>query len=59
MRISLLSLFALSLFGFPLHAEEAELRDLLRDALYTEEVTRDPAAAAKQYEDLLSRFAEQ
>jgi ankyrin repeat protein len=32
-----------------------DLRELLRDALYTEEVTRDPEAAAKQYEDLLSK----
>jgi ankyrin repeat protein len=40
----------------PLSAEdEKDLRDLLRDALYTEEVTRDPEAAAKQYETLLSQ----
>ena len=38
-----------------IRAEEPALRDLLRDALYTEEVTRDPEQAAKQYEDLLSR----
>jgi hypothetical protein len=39
----------------PLRAGETELRDLLRDALYTEEVARDPEKAAKQYEELLSR----
>lgn len=39
----------------PLHAEDKDLRELLRDALYTEEVTRDPEAAAKQYEQLLSQ----
>ena len=36
-------------------AEEPALRELLRDALYTEEVTRDPEKAAKQYEELLAR----
>jgi ankyrin repeat protein len=36
-------------------AEEPALRELLRDALYTEEVTRDPEQAAKQYEELLAR----
>ena len=55
-RLVLLSLlFPLS----PLRAEEPALRDLLRDALYTEEVTRDPEKAAKQYEDLLARHAAQ
>lgn len=40
----------------PLSAQdEKNIRELLRDALYTEEVTRDPEAAAKQYEELLSR----
>lgn len=43
----------------PLRAQATDpapdLRELLRDALYTEEVTRDPEAAAKQYEDLLSK----
>jgi ankyrin repeat protein len=43
----------------PLHAEEPALRDLLRDALYTEEVTRDPEKAAKQYEEILARHDEQ
>lgn len=38
-----------------LRAEEPALRELLRDALYTEEVTRDPEKAAKQYEELLAR----
>ena len=36
-------------------AEELPLRDLLRDGLYAEEVTRDPEAAAKDYEELLVR----
>ncbi len=40
-------------------ADEPPMRDLLRDGLYAEEVTRDPEAAAKQYEQLLSRHAEQ
>ena len=40
-------------------AAEPPLRDLLRDGLYTEEVTRDPEAAAKQYEQLLTRYSEQ
>lgn len=43
----------------PIRAEEPVLRDLLRDALYTEEVARDPEKAAQQYEELLSRHAEQ
>jgi tetratricopeptide (TPR) repeat protein len=43
----------------PVRAEEPALRDLLRDALYTEEVTRDPDKAAKQYEELLARHDEQ
>ncbi len=34
----------------PLRAEEPALRDLLRDALFTEEVTRDPAKAAEVLE---------
>ena len=40
-------------------AEEPPLRDLLRDGLYAEEVTRDPEAAAKQYEQVLARYSEQ
>ncbi|MES2924834.1 MAG: ankyrin repeat domain-containing protein [Verrucomicrobiota bacterium] len=40
-------------------ADEPALRELLRDGLYTEEVTRDPEAAAKQYEQLLARYSEQ
>lgn len=40
-------------------AEEPPLRDLLRDGLYTEEVTRDSEAAAKQYEQVLARYSEQ
>ena len=40
-------------------AEDPPLRDLLRDGLYAEEVTRDAAAAANQYEQVLARYAEQ
>ncbi|MEO5713885.1 MAG: ankyrin repeat domain-containing protein [Luteolibacter sp.] len=40
-------------------AEEPPLRDLLRDGLFAEEVSRDPEAAAKQYEQLLARYSEQ
>lgn len=43
----------------PLHAEEPALRDLLRDALYTEEVNRDAEKAASQYEALIARSDEQ
>ncbi|MCW1926622.1 ankyrin repeat domain-containing protein [Luteolibacter arcticus] len=54
-----LLLVSLLLPVFPLavraQAQEADLRELLRDALYTEEVTRDAEAAAKQYEALLSQ----
>ncbi len=39
--------------------DEPPLRDLLRDGLFAEEVTRDPEAAAKQYGQLLTRFSEQ
>ena len=40
-------------------AEDPPLRDLLRDGLYAEEVTRDAEAAANQYEQVLARYAEQ
>ncbi len=40
----------------PVNAEEKTLREELRDALYTEEVTREPAAAAVAYETLLMRY---
>lgn len=39
----------------PLRAAQPDLRELLRDALYTEEVTRDPDKAAQQYEELVAR----
>lgn len=58
--LALLAAASLTLTS-PLHAQapdqvaDANLRELLRDALYTEEVTRDPEAAAKQYEALLSK----
>ncbi|HSP42085.1 MAG TPA: tetratricopeptide repeat protein, partial [Luteolibacter sp.] len=38
-----------------LRADEPALSELLRDALYTEEVARDSEKAAKQYEELLAR----
>lgn len=54
-----LALLAAAALTTPLRAQatdpDADLRELLRDALYTEEVTRDPEAAAKQYEALLSK----
>lgn len=48
-----------SSFAMPLLAAEPDLRDLLRDALYTEEVNRDPDTAAQQYENLLDRLDDQ
>lgn len=58
-RLSRLLAPCLLLSGAPLHAEDAALRNLLRDALYTEEVNRDPDKAALQYEELLSKLDEQ
>lgn len=52
--LALLAAASLTLTA-PLRAQDPDLRELLRDALYTEEVTRDPEAAAKQYEALLSK----
>jgi len=43
-------------FPLALAAAEPGLREQLRDALYTEEVERDPARAAAQYEALLEQF---
>lgn len=43
----------------PLRAEDESLRNLLRDALYTEEVNREPDKAAQQYEELLAKLDEQ
>jgi hypothetical protein len=40
-------------------AQEPPLRELLRDGLYAEEVTRDPESAAKSYEQVLARYSEQ
>ena len=53
-----LGIFSLSCL-LPLRAAEPDLREQLRDALYTEEVTRDPEKAAQQYEALLTRHDEQ
>ncbi|HEY1122455.1 MAG TPA: ankyrin repeat domain-containing protein [Haloferula sp.] len=59
-RRSGLVLLSLLLPLSPLSAEDVkDLRELLRDALYTEEVTRDPESAAKQYEALLSQHDSQ
>jgi len=52
MRSTLLTL-ALTLAA--VSAAEPELRDLLRDGLYAEEVTRDPEGAAKDYTQILTR----
>ncbi len=49
----------LFLAAAPLRAEEPELSRLLRDALYTEEVSRDPEGAAKAYEEILQRHDRQ
>jgi ankyrin repeat protein len=43
----------------PLAAQEPGLREQLREALYTEEVERNPEAAARQYEALLAGFGKQ
>ncbi len=48
-------LIALLLLSTLVRAEEPALRDLLRDALYAEEVVRDPETAARQYRELLDR----
>ena len=40
----------------PLSAAEPPINELLRDALYSEEVTRDAEAAAKQYAEVVSRY---
>ncbi|WP_193212455.1 ankyrin repeat domain-containing protein [Luteolibacter marinus] len=47
-------LLAIALMSSAAVAAPADLREPLRDALYTEEVTRDPEAAAKQYEAILA-----
>ena len=52
-------LLAAACLILPARAEEPPLRDLLRDGLFAEEVTRDPEAAAKHYEQVLARHAEQ
>lgn len=43
----------------PLAAAEPDLGVQLRNALYTEEVTRDPAKAAGQYEKIVTDFEKQ
>ncbi|MBK1881883.1 ankyrin repeat domain-containing protein [Luteolibacter pohnpeiensis] len=53
-----LCLFAIGIPGMAL-ADELPLKDLLRDGLYSEEVKRDPEAAAAQYQELLDRYSAQ
>jgi len=54
------SLLALAVSLLPAVAQEQpDLRTLLRDGLYAEEVTRDSEAAAKSYEHVLARYSEQ
>jgi len=48
-----------SFLTLPLLAQEKSMSDGLRDALYLEEVKRDPAAAASAYESLLDGYAQQ
>ena len=48
-----------TLLSLPLMAEEKSLSDGLRDALYLEEVKRDPVAAANAYESILDGYAQQ
>jgi ankyrin repeat protein len=48
-----------SFLTLPLLAQEKSMSDGLRDALYLEEVKRDPAAAANAYESLLDGYAQQ
>lgn len=57
-RLVIVSLLA-CLLSLPLQAEEKSLSDGLRDALYLEEVKRDPAAAASAYESLLDGYEQQ
>ncbi len=57
-RLILHSLMA-SILTLPILAQEKSMSDGLRDALYLEEVKRDPAAAASAYESLLDGYAQQ
>ncbi|MCX6878483.1 MAG: ankyrin repeat domain-containing protein [Verrucomicrobia bacterium] len=50
---------AMMLSALAARAEDPSLQDLLRDGLYAEEVSRDPEAAARQYQQVLTRHAEQ
>ena len=50
---------ALLVSALSARAEDPSLQDLLRDGLYAEEVARDPEAAARQYQQVLTRHAEQ
>ena len=58
MKMNRLLLLA-TLLSLPLMAEEKSLSDGLRDALYLEEVKRDPAAAASAYVAILEGYAQQ
>lgn len=50
------ALLALLILAISLTAAEPDLREQLADALYTEEVERDPAAAADAYQKILGDF---
>lgn len=54
-RRSAIACLSLLLPWSMLRADEPALSEMLRDALYTEEVARDPGKAAEQYEELLAR----
>jgi ankyrin repeat protein len=55
MKSKLLSAFLISL-SFASADDGKPVNEALRDALYAEEVTRDNEAAAKQYEEVVSRY---
>jgi ankyrin repeat protein len=54
-----IAIFSALTLAIAAETPEAPLRDLLRDGLYAEEVANDPAAATKNYEQILARFEEQ
>ncbi|MGL5017474.1 MAG: tetratricopeptide repeat protein [Luteolibacter sp.] len=59
MHINFCRLAAACLTLATARADEPPLRDLLRDGLYAEEVTRDVETASKSYEQVLARYSEQ
>lgn len=58
MKSKLLSVFLLS-SSFASADAEKSIPETLQDALYAEEVKRDPETAAKHYEEILSRYQSQ